>query len=193
MAIFNLFNLPTHFKVDGLLHELEAVQVFNFAPCAQIVAGLAHRHVGIAPEAALLHVAVANANPSHNFVQLFGIGHRLIARANVRLGHNFQKRCARAVQVNAALANEVFVQRFARVFFQVRAHQTNGFLFVADKERHLATLNDWDFKLTDLIALGQVWVEIIFAGKNTLLCNVRTHRQAQFNGALYSTFVHDGQ
>ncbi len=91
------------------------------------------------------------------------------------------------------MANEVFVQRFARVFFQMRTHQANGFLFIAHKERHLATLHHRNFKLADLITLGQIGVEIIFARKNTLLCNVRAHRQAQFNGALYRTFVHHGQ
>jgi hypothetical protein len=38
-------------------------------------AGLAHRHVGVAAEAAFLHVAVADADPGHDLVQLLGIGH----------------------------------------------------------------------------------------------------------------------
>ena len=140
-----------------------------------------------------MHVAIANANPGHNFVQLFGIRYGLFAGANVGLGHNFQQRCACTIQVNAALANEVFVQRFARVFFQVRAHQANGFFLVAHKERHLTALHHGNFKLTDLIALGQIGVEVILARKNTFFSNVRTHRQTQFNGAFHSTFVHHRQ
>ena len=106
----NFFNLPANLKVNGLLHKAKAVEVFNFAARAQLSAWLAHRHVGVTPKAALLHVAVANVNPGHKFVQLFGIGHGLSGRAHVGLGHDFQQRCASAVEVNTALANEIFVQ-----------------------------------------------------------------------------------
>ena len=70
VAVLDLLDLPAHFIVDGLLHELEAVQVLDLAPRAQCRAGLAHRHVGIAAEAAFLHVAVADADPRHDLVQL---------------------------------------------------------------------------------------------------------------------------
>ena len=123
MAVFDLLDLPAHLVVNGLLHEAKAVQVLDFAPRAQRRAGLAHRHVGVATKAALLHVAVANANPGHDFVQLFGVGHGLGAGAHVGLGHDLQQRRAGAVQVDAGLADKVFVQRFAGVFFQVGTHQ----------------------------------------------------------------------
>ena len=117
VAVFDLFDLPAHFVVDGLLHELEAVQVLDFASRAQWRAGLAHRHVGVAAKRAFLHVAVTNANPGDDFVQLFGISHGFFARTNVGLGHDFKQGRAGAVQVNAALPDEVFVQRFAGIFF----------------------------------------------------------------------------
>ena len=79
MAVFDLLDLPAHLVVDRLLHELETVQVFDLAPRAKLVAGLAHGHVGVAAEAAFLHVAVANTDPGDDFVQLFGVGHRLAA------------------------------------------------------------------------------------------------------------------
>jgi len=110
VAVFDLLDLPAHLVVNRLLHELEAVQVLDFAARAQRLAGLAHRHVGIAAEPAFLHVAVANANPGHDLVQFLGVGHGLGAGAHVGLGHDFQQRCASAVQVNAGLADEVFVQ-----------------------------------------------------------------------------------
>ena len=123
MAVFDLLDLPAHLVVNGLLHEAKAVQILDLTPGAQRRARLAHRHIGVATKAALLHVAVANANPGHDFVQLFGVGHGLGAGAHVGLGHDLQQRRAGAVQVDAGLANKVFVQRFAGVFLQVGAHQ----------------------------------------------------------------------
>ena len=58
-------------------HELETVEVFDFAPRSQGRSGLAHRHIGVAAKAALLHIAVTNADPGDDFVQFLGIGYRL--------------------------------------------------------------------------------------------------------------------
>ena len=206
VAVFDLVDLPTHFVVDGLLHELEAVQVLDLAACAQLATGLAHRHVGITPEAAFLHVAVANADPGDDFVQFFGVGHGLFAAAHVGLGHDFQQRGACAVQVNARLAPaisdgrsqaRVFVQRLARVFFEVGTLQAHGFangLFAHfQEERHLAALHYGDLKLADLVALGQVGVEVVFARKNAALGDVRVDGQAEFDGSFYGADVHHGQ
>ena len=74
-AVFDLFDLPADLVVNCLLHELEAVQVLDLAPRAEFVARFAHRHVGVAAEAAFLHVAVADADPGDDLVQLFGIRH----------------------------------------------------------------------------------------------------------------------
>ena len=50
-----------------------------------------------------------------------------------------------------------------------------------------------NFKLTDLVALGQIRVEIIFACEHAALCDVRAQRQSEFDGALDRTFVHHWQ
>ena len=89
VAVFNLLDLPTHFVVDGLLHELETVEVLDLATRAEFSARFTHRHVGVASERTFLHIAVANANPSDDFVQLFGVSHCLIAAAHVGFRHDF--------------------------------------------------------------------------------------------------------
>ena len=38
MAVFDLLDLPAHLVVDGLLHELEAVEVLDLAAGAQRLA-----------------------------------------------------------------------------------------------------------------------------------------------------------
>jgi hypothetical protein len=61
------------------------------------------------------------------------------------------------------------------------------------EERHLTALHHGDFKLADLVALGQVGVEIIFTRKDAALGDVRTQRQAQLNGTLDRALVHHWQ
>ena len=50
-----------------------------------------------------------------------------------------------------------------------------------------------NFKLADLVALGQVGVEIIFARKDAALGDVRAQRQTQLNRTLDRAFVHHRQ
>ncbi len=172
VTILNLLNLPTHLVVNGLLHELETVQILDLTARTQGLAGLAHRHVGVATKAAFLHVAVANANPGHDLVQLFGIGHRLGAGSHVGLGHDLQQRRAGTVQVNAGLPDKVFVQRLAGVFFQMGAHQAHRHFFIAEKELDTPALYHRDFKLANLVALGQIGVKIILACKDAARCDM---------------------
>jgi hypothetical protein len=87
-----------------------------------------HRHVGVATEAAFLHVAVANAYPLHQGVQRLGVGHGFRARTHVGLGDDFQQRRAGAVEVDAGTAVEILVQRLAGIFFEVGAGQVHVLL-----------------------------------------------------------------
>ena len=126
-------------------------------------------------------------------MQLFGVGHGLFAGAHVGLGHNFQQRRARAVQVNAGLADEVFMQGFACVFFQVRAHQADRFFLLIQEELNRTTHHHRDLKLTDLVALGQVGVEVVFAREDAARRDSRANRQTELNGPFHRTLVHHRQ
>jgi hypothetical protein len=92
-----------------------------------------------------------------------------------------------------ALADEVLVQALARVFFQVRAHQSHGLFLVAEEEAHLAALHHRDLKLADLVALGQVGVEVVLAREHALLGDVRTQREAEADGVRHRFAVHHRQ
>ena len=68
-AVLEDVDLALRLELDGLLHEAERVEVLDLAARAElVVAGLAHRDVGVAAERALLHVAVADADPAHQRV-----------------------------------------------------------------------------------------------------------------------------
>ena len=126
-------------------------------------------------------------------MQLFGVGHSLVAAAHIRLGDDFQQGRAGAVQVDTGLADEVFVQRFARIFFQMRAHQTHGLGLAIQKERHRTALHHRNLKLADLVALGQVRVEIVLTREHAARCDVRTQRQPELDGAFDCSPVHHRQ
>ena len=101
-AFADQLDLAPHLEFDRLLHEAEAVEVLDLAARAELrFAGRAHRDVGVAAEAALLHVAVADADPLDQRVQRLGIGHGLGGAAHVGLGDDLEQRRPGAVEVDA--------------------------------------------------------------------------------------------
>ena len=68
---------------------------------------------------------------THQRMQRLRIRDRFGGAAHVRLGDDFQQRRAGAVQVDAGHAREVFVQRLAGVFFEVRARQVDVFSYAS--------------------------------------------------------------
>jgi hypothetical protein len=166
---------------------------FDLAPCAVRRARPAHRHIGIAAEAAFLHVAVADVEPHHERVQCLRVFHRFSAATHVGFGDDFQQRRAGAVEVDAGLALIVLVQRLAGVFFEVRACQVHLVRLVADEELDRAALHHRRFVLADLVALGQVWVEIVLAREDRQRRDGRPHRQAEADRTLDRAAVHHRQ
>ena len=126
-------------------------------------------------------------------MQLFRVGHGLGAGAHVGLGHDLQQRRAGAVQVDAAHAVKLFVQALARVFLQVRAHQAHRLLLVAQEEAHLAALHHRDFELADLVALGQIGVEVVLAGELVHGTDGAVGGQGHLHGILHHCFVQHRQ
>ena len=93
-----------------------------------------------------------------------GVGHGLGAGAHVRLGDDLQQRRAGAVEVDAGHAVEIFVQRFAGIFFQVGAGEVDDRASrVTNLDLQRAALDDGLVQLADLVALGQVGIEVILA------------------------------
>ena len=91
------------------------------------------------------------------------------------------------------LADEVLVQRLAGVFLQVGAHQAHRLLLLAEEELDLAALHHRDLELADLVALGQVGVEVVLAREHAARRDVRADRQAELDGAFDRALVHHRQ
>ena len=86
------------------------------------------------------------------------------------------------------------MHRLARVLLQVRAGDADVLgAAVFRLDPHLAGLNDGQFILADLIALGQVRVEVIFSCEHRASRDVCLHRQAEFHRHQQRRLVRDRQ
>lgn len=76
------------------------------------------------------------------------------------------------------------VNTLAGIFFQVRTREVDGLdvgfpVFRLYRKGELAALDDRQIKLTDLIALWQIRVEVVFTVKNRFFSNFRTDCQTK--------------
>jgi hypothetical protein len=79
---------------------------------------------------------------------------------------------------------EVLVQRLAGVFFEVGAGQVHELFLLADRaNRQPAALHHRNLELADLVALGQVGVEVVLAREHRARRDAGAHRQAELDGA----------
>lgn len=85
------------------------------------------------------------------------------------------------------------MQRFAGIFFQMRARQINGFFFIANKKADFAAHDDRNFKLGNLVVFRQIGVKIVFACKDGAGRYRAADCQAEADGAIYGAAVHDRQ
>jgi hypothetical protein len=188
-AFLDLVDLPLHFVINRLLQEAEGIEVLDLAARAVRLAGAAHRHVGVAAEGTFLHIAVADADPLHELVQLLGIGHGLGAGTHVGLRDDLEQRRSGAVEVDAGASGEILVQRLARILFEVRACQTHGLFSAIDIDGQRTAVHDRQLELTDLVALGQIGVEIVLARKDRTLSDLGADSKAEFDRADYGFAV----
>jgi len=162
--------LPLDLKGEGALNVPEGIHVLQFGLDAQSIApGGPEGDVGVAAQAALLHIAGADIEVAHQLAQpLHEIG-RLGRRAQVGFGHQLEQGHAAAVEIEQGFvrADKSFgVDRPARVIFKVNAPDADGPLFLAlAGDRHASPGGEGQIELGDLITLGQVRIKIVLAGK----------------------------
>ena len=139
--------------IDGPLHVAERVQVLEFGTGAE--SGAAHGtdgDVGITAEAALLHVAVANAQVGHDAVQGLEVGNGLGGRAHVRLGNDLHQRRPGAVEVHIADVLALGMDVLARIVLHMDARDADAFFSAVHRDRQMAVLTDGQVELRNLVA-----------------------------------------
>ena len=147
-----------------LLTFLTSALVPNFS-CAT----RADADVGVAAQGAFLHVAVGDAGVEQDFLEAREVFVGFVGRADVGLGDDFDQRRAAAVEVDVGAGGgvgEAVMEAFAGVLFHVQAGDADALWAGRRGDVDVAVLGDGLVELRNLVALGQVGVEVIFAGED---------------------------
>ena len=198
-AVLDELDLATDFVVDGFLQEAEGIQVLDFTARAELLlADGAHGHVGVTAEVTLLHVAVRDAEPDHEGVKRAGVAHSFGGGAHFRFRHDLEKRRAGAIEIDAGAALDEAVNGLAGVFLKMSSRQVDGLdvripLLGLNGEGQLATEDDRQLELADLVALGQVRVEVVLAVENGMIRDRGVDGEAEADGLLNGAVVEHRQ
>ena len=113
-----------------------------------------------------------DAEVDDDLAQLLEVGDRFVGAAHVRLGDDFEEGRAGAVEVDVAVAaglGAFAVQELAGVLLHVDAGDAEALAAVLRLDIEPAADADRLFELGDLVALGEVGVEVVLAGKDRAL------------------------
>ena len=184
--------------LDPELDGAERVKVLQLGLRAEFVGadGL-DRWVRLDAERALLHLAVAGLDVEQDVAQGFRVEPGFLAALDVgrELGHDLHQRDARAVVVHYRVAEAIDVNGLARVFFEMDARDLD-LLERAVRALDLQKSVDPDGRLAvlaDLVALGQVGVEVVLAVEDRPQVDRAVEGQRRTNHMLHGFLIEDGK
>src|SRR5450759_3920906 len=189
--------LPGDLELDGLLQEAERVQVLDLGAGAERLRALEpHADVGVAAQIALLHVAGGDLDELHHLLQLGQVGVRLVGAAHVGFADDFDERRAAAVQIDiggAAGILEAVVHALAGVVFHVDAGDADALGTAVHHDIHEAMLGHRLVVLGDLVALGQVRVEVVLAREPRKGAYLAVQRERALDGQFHGLAAEHGE
>ncbi len=147
-------------------------------------------------ELATLHVGVGGADGPQEQLELLGVAAGLLGGAEVRLGHDLHERHARAIEVDQAdpLAHRpLAVDQLRGVLLEVGPGDPDRERPVGRLEREPALGGERQVVLADLVALGQVRVEVVLAVPAGRVRGRRLDRGAGREDELDRPLVHHRQ
>ena len=176
------------------------VQVLDLAPGPEgVVRGAPHRHVGVDPHRALLHLPVRGARGHQDGSELGGVGPGLSRRPHVRAAHDLDQGDPGPVVVDEGVVGPVDPARcpgvggLAGVFFHVGPldpdHGPVGQLEVAVHVDGLVVL-------ADLVVLGLIGIEVVLpveGGRQDLAAQGGADGHGQLHGPLVDDRQRAGQ
>src|SRR5207302_4174200 len=109
------------------------------------------------------------------------------------LGDDFEQRRAGSVEVDAGHVVEKLVQQLAGVLLQMGAREPHASFFLVDKEPHFSSDDDRQLVLADLVALGEVGIEIILAREDGAAVDLSLDGQAETDRVLHGLGVRHRQ
>ena len=118
----------------------------------------------------------------------------LLRGAQVRGGHHLEQRRAGPVEVDAGLAGVGIMDGLAGVLLEMGAHDAHfdGGAVIEGHLQHAGT-DDRRRQLADLIALGQVWVEVVLAVEAAVFADLGADGQAELDRHAYRGLVQHRQ
>ncbi len=129
-AILDGIDLAADLVFERLLKIPEGVEVLDLDLRAECrLAGRAHRHVRVAAQAALFHVAVVHLQPDQEVAEGLEEQGRFAGRAKIGLGHDLDERHAGTVVVEVRMlgaVGEPFVKRLAGILLEMDAGDPDG-------------------------------------------------------------------
>jgi hypothetical protein len=185
-------DLTAGLVLDGPAERTERVEVLDLAALAELgVADPAHRHVGVDPQRALLHLGVGGAGGEQDGPQLVDVGLGLLGMTDVGATHDLDQRHAGAVvvdegvvgAVDAAAATGVAV--LAGVLLDVGPFDADA---GAVGEVEPAVDVDRTVELGDLVVLRHVRVEVVLPGEHRRL-DAAVQGAAEAHGQLHHLAV----
>ena len=194
-------DLAHHLVLDGALHGLEAVQVLHLdhrgADLGAVLERDGHVHVGLEAHVALLHHALGHAKEAAEIAQFLREGHHLIGAVEVGRGDDLEQRRAGAIEIDqASVVVETagqLVAQLAGVLLQVRADDADALGAAGHRQIEEAVAAQRLVVLADLIALGQVGIEVVLAIPVAVFGDGAVQRQAHHGRHLHGALVHDRQ
>ena len=121
------------------------------------------------------------------------VSHRLLRSAQVGLGDDLEQGRPSAIQVDPSHAVEILMQGLARVLLEVRPRQAHGLLAIGQEDLQRTARDDRDLVLADLVALGQVRVEVILAREHRAPVDVRADREPEADRVRHRRSVYHRQ
>ena len=188
-ARFDHFDLALDLVLQRRADEFEAVDVLHFGLGAEFfLPSWADADIRVAAQRTLLHVAVGDAGVEQDLLQSRQVLEGLVGRADVGLADDLDQRRAAAVQVEIGVRGGVgkpLVQALARIFFHVHARDAD-LLRSAVGRWHLdpAVLGQRLIELRNLVALGQIGIEVVLAREDGALAHLAVERQRGQRGEL---------
>ena len=158
LPLLHRLDLAPDLVLQRLLDVLEGIHVLDFGLDPQLLlADRADRDVGVAAEAPLLHVPVADLQEYQDRPELPEVLCRLLRGADVRLGHDLHQGKAAPVvvyQTGFRLFQGARMHQLARVLLEMDAVDPDPLLHPVQREGDETALRQRQLVLGDLVGLG---------------------------------------
>jgi hypothetical protein len=184
-------------EFDGTLHVAERVEVLELGlDPERRRPGRSHRHVRVAPQASLFHVAVVHAQGHEHLAHAAeGLG-RVRRGPEVRLGDDLDERHAAAVEVQVGPPRRIgagVVQRLAGVLFHVHAGDPDRDRAAGRREADGAARRERAVVLGNLVALGQIGIEVVLSREDRPGMDLAAQREGRTRGEFHGAAIQHRQ